>query len=342
MENAKLQNHFLATGQTRCWDEKGREIPCPGSGQDGEFRRGVPWPEPRFAQPGSGLVEDLLTGLVWTENANPLDFPLTWADALAGVEELNTQEHLGFTDWRLPGRRELRSLVSGQARRPVVPEEAGFKSIFTDWYWTSTSSAVNPGYAWYVHMDGGRMFYGRKTQYCLVWPVRGQGADVLPASGQKECFGVDGTPLDCPGSGQDPERAGGVPLPPDRFQERGETVLDRLTNLFWLKEADRAGGFATWQEALDLAGSVDEDGLAWRLPSINELESLVDCSESRPALADGHPFRKVGEAYWSSTTSFFETDWSWCLYMHKGAVGVGWKPGREFLVWPVADAPAGP
>jgi len=41
------------------------------------------------------------------------------------------------------------------------------------------------------------------------------------------------------------------------------------------------------------------------------------------------------EGYWSSTTSFFETDWAWVLYLEKGACGVGHKPGKTFHVWPV-------
>jgi len=78
-----------------------------------------------------------------------------------------------------------------------------------------------------------------------------------------------------------------------------------------------------------------ETGHEWRLPNINELESLVDASRDSPALPEGHPFKNAREAYWSSTTSFYETDWAYCLYLHKGAVGVGHKPGAEFSVWAV-------
>lgn len=39
---------YLPTGQTTCHDGSGTVAPCAGSGQDGAFRRGIPWPEPRF------------------------------------------------------------------------------------------------------------------------------------------------------------------------------------------------------------------------------------------------------------------------------------------------------
>lgn len=77
--------------------------------------------------------------------------------------------------------------------------------------------------------------------------------------------------------------------------------------------------------------------IGWRLPNINELESLVDCARHSPALSLGHPFTNLSEAYWSSTTSMFEPDWAWALYLDKGAIGVGQKSGRHFRVWPVAD-----
>mgnify|MGYP002870248384 CR=1 FL=1 len=69
--------------------------------------------------------------------------------------------------------------------------------------------------------------------------------------------------------------------------------------------------------------------------AINELESLVDASAHSPALSPGHPFTDLQQAYWSSTTSAFETDWAYVLYMHKGAVGVGYKKNRDFALWPV-------
>ncbi len=92
----------------------------------------------------------------------------------------------------------------------------------------------------------------------------------------------------------------------------------------------------TWGEALAAAAALArQSGQPWRLPTINELESLVDASYHAPALPRHHPFRNVQEAYWSGSTSFFEPDWAYVLYMHKGAVGVGYKKNQDFAVWPV-------
>src|SRR5207245_6844069 len=51
-----------ATGQTTCWDSNGNVIPCAGTGQDGELRKGAPL---AYVDHGNGTVTDLNTGLVW-------------------------------------------------------------------------------------------------------------------------------------------------------------------------------------------------------------------------------------------------------------------------------------
>ncbi len=329
----------MQTGQVTCHDTLGREIPCAGSGQDGEFRKGARWPAPRFEQKGETVL-DRLTGLVWTQNANLAEFPMTWQEALDFIAGMNRETAFGFSDWRLPNRRELRSLMSHQTRKPALPEGHPFQKVFLGWYWTSTTAAINTAYSWYIHLEGARMFYGNKEQFFLLWPVRGEGNGVLPATGQTECYGADGRPVPCAGTGQDGESRFGIwPVP--RFEPVGDAVIDHLTNLCWLRTADITGRLVTWSEALgavaDLNRQSSRENL-WRLPNINELESLVDCSTHSPALPAGHLFDKVREGYWSSTTSMFEPDWAWALYLTKGAVGVGQKWGAHFHAWAVCDA----
>ncbi len=129
--------------------------------------------------------------------------------------------------------------------------------------------------------------------------------------------------------------------PKPRFEVDSDTVIDRLTGLRWLKSADLAGGMTTWEGALFAVKELNrkaEGEVPWRLPNINEFESLVDASMHSPALPGGHPFTDVREGYWSSTTSMFEPDWAWALYLTKGATGVGQKWGKHFHVWAVSDA----
>jgi len=334
---------LLHTGQKNCYDEAGNKIYCRGSGQDGEYRIGAPWPEPRFVVLDETVL-DRLTGLTWSRDANPSGFPVTWQEALSKIAVMNQDNYLGGNDWRLPNRSELRSLMSYQSKKPALPAGHPFVNIFLGWYWTSTSAAINPAYAWSIHLEGARMFYGRKDQYYLFWPVRGRGSGVLPRTGQRHCYNSSGEIVSCTGSGQDGEHRLGQSWPVPRFEPEELTVFDRLTNLCWIRCADCSDGPVSWRQALAVVQNLNRSRFAgrdiWRLPNINELESLVDCSASRPALPEGHPFTGLREGYWSATSSFFETDWAWVLYLEKGACGVGHKPGRTFFVWPVCLADA--
>ncbi len=326
-----------ATGQNRCYDVTGREVPCAASGQDGETRFGRPWPASRFQVHGETVL-DRLTGLVWTRNANLNEFPASWQEALDLIAAMNAAHAHGHRDWRLPNRRELLSLISYQARKPALPDNHPFTNLFLGWYWTSTTAAINPAYAWYVHLEGGRTFYGRKDQEYLYWPVRGS-SNLLAATGQRCCYDSAGNSIPCSGSGQDGELRQGITPPEPRFLVRNETVLDRHSGLLWLRNGNFFSHPLNWEQALagmDLLNRENFGGRSdWHLPSINALESLVDCSRHTPALPERHPFREVQEVYWSATTSFFEPDWAWALYFHKGALGVGYKPTSLFSVWPV-------
>jgi hypothetical protein len=329
--------HYLDTGQRTCHADDGSEIPCEGSGQDASFAVGAPWPEPRF-EVRDDEARDRLTGLIWCRSANLAEFPLTWQEALDFVASMNREQRFGQRDWRMPNRRELRSLLSLQTKLPALPEQHPFTDVFNGWYWTSTTAAISPAHAWYVALDGARMFYGGKDQSFMLWPVRGEGLGVVPRTGQGLCYDTTGKVIACIGSGQDGEWRVGAPWPEPRFEMLQAGVLDRLTRLLWHRSANLTPQPMRWGEALAAVARLDQEGesRAWRLPTINELEVLVDCATHSPALPSGHPFADVQDIYWSSTTSLFEPDWAWALYLEKGATGIGQKRFAQFSVWAVA------
>ncbi len=335
--------HYLDTGQRTCHAVDGREIACAGSGQDASFAVGVSWPEPRFEvckeeAHGDNEVLDRLTGLIWCRNANLAEFPLTWQEALDFVVTMNREQRFGQRDWRMPNRRELRSLLSLQTRLPALPERHPFIHLFNGWYWTATTAAIGAAHAWYVAFDGARMFYGGKDQSFMLWPVRGAGLNVLPRTGQGLCYDAAGSVIACAGSGQDGEFRYGAAWPEPRFELLPAGVLDRLTGLLWRRSANLTAQPVVWLAALAAVAELNQKDAEnhWRLPTINELEVLVDCATHSPALPSGHPFADVLDIYWSSTSSLFEPDWAWALYLGKGATGVGQKRLAEFSVWAVA------
>ncbi len=294
-------------------------------------------PSARFSLKGD-VVTDTATGLVWPLNAQPAETGLSWAEAFGFIESMNRENRFGHSDWRLPNRRELYSLVDHAEREPALPQDHPFERVWAGRYWTSTTSARDYSYAWWVQFSGGRMFFGRKADDAVVWPVRGTSA-TLWATGQKGCHDVNGAPMDCAGTGQDGALRMGLAWPEPRFREIGGDIEDRLTGFVWQRRADLAGRMVDRETAGRIvAEEAERTGQPWRLPAIMELESLADCSRADPALPADHPFENVREAYWSATDSGYDPEWSFCFYMHKGAVGVGFKTRPEFHVWAVRTA----
>lgn len=296
------------SGQVTCFDSLGHNIPCARTGQDGQYHTGRPWPAPRFETSDESLVRDRLTGLVWPRDASAAGWPMNWSEAWDWVEERNREGYLGHDDWRLPGRRELLALTSLAHARPALPPDHPFRGLFQHWHWTSTPSVSAPGHCWRVHLEGGRMFPGPREAAHMVLPVRG--ASWLQS--------------------ETPELAAlrGCPWPEHRFETSVDGVHDRLTGLVWFPRVLPEQGEASWQGSLDVAARTD----GWRLPTIWELESLVDVSRAWPALPQRHPFGQGLDGVWSSTTSGYDPAWAWVLYFGKGAVGVGHKPGKHFKI----------
>jgi len=167
-----LKTSVIQTDQTNCFNSGGEKIPCAGTGQDGESRVGIKWPEFRFIAQGETVI-DQLTNLTWTKDANPAEFPLMWQEAKDYIRDMNTLEKFGCNDWRLPTRKELFSLISHVNINPALPAKHPFVNVFAGYYWTSTTCARLSNQAWYVHLGGGRVYRGMKHGSYMVWPVRG-------------------------------------------------------------------------------------------------------------------------------------------------------------------------
>ena len=140
------------------------------TGDDGDYEKGVAWPNPRFTvQADTNCVLDNLTGLIWARNAN-MGGPMTWSNAIFYCEALN---YGGQTDWRLPNAKELYSLIDLGRDTPALPTGHPFAGVQSDYYWSSSTYAGSSVYAWFVHLYDGRVGYGLKTSTAYVWPVRG-------------------------------------------------------------------------------------------------------------------------------------------------------------------------
>jgi len=131
-------------------------------------------------------------------------------------------------------------------------------------------------------------------------------------------------------------------LPPsDRFivllNWKNEAVFDQKTGLVWEKSAKSS--YSNWSGAHQRC-----DNLAlgnrkeWRLPTLEELASLVDPSvpSPGPTLPAGHPFNAMSTFYWSATTDARNNANAWGVAFDIAGVGSGGKTTIDY-VWCVHD-----
>jgi hypothetical protein len=366
------------TGQTSCYDTGSNisaVIPCAGVvGQDGAERRGMPWPTPRFTVNSDSTITDELTGLIWAGDAGAptvsgttscVGGSLTWQGALDYVACLNANNYLGHSDWRLPNRREQRTLFDyGDTSWPPALAAPGLFTNVALMYWTSTTYSPNRYGAWYVYASPwtSHVTWQVKSYSASVlgvWPVRGGpagGADVaFPANtartGQSRSYSAS----------DDGALQRGVPWPATRFTSNPDgTVADGLTGLTWASEAGTptfigttatcTGGAPMWPDALGYVQCLNANAYQgysdWRLPNVNELETLVHagygeescggtpCS-TNAAWLNTQGFKNVHAAdYWSSTVLVTNSINVFPVDMTDGGIMTIWMSTGAYI-WPV-------
>jgi len=109
-----------------------------------------------FAAPfidNGSTVTDTRTGLVWQKQDD--GNTRTWDGALSYCEGLPLA---GQNDWRLPNIKELESLTDDSRYNPAI--DPVFTGTKLSHYWSSTTYAYDPNYAWVVNFYDGYVYYG--------------------------------------------------------------------------------------------------------------------------------------------------------------------------------------
>jgi hypothetical protein len=357
---ARFSYAITDTGQTKCYDDR-REIapPKPGQpfyGQDAQFQN-----HPASYQlSADGLaVQDLVTGLTWqrspdTDGDGKLSSrdKLTLTQAQALPAKLNAARFGGFDDWRLPSIKELYSIFDARGTDPSGPMDMD-TSRLTPYIETKFFKFAygDPG-------DGERVIdsqYASSTRYVGQSPrgggklfgvnfadgrIKGYDLQMLGGRNEKTFFVicVRGNPA----YGKN-----------DFHDNKDGTITDRATGLIWSRSDSGQG--MDWQAALAWVQQKNAERFLghkdWRLPSVKELQSIVDYTRSPdtsrspaidPVFSCTAITNEAGQTdypfYWSSTTHIGLRGGEAAMYVAFGRAA-GWMTQRGAVGEPPGAGP---
>lgn len=255
------------------------------------------------------MVRDEITGLTWEvktdhDDIHNIDDTYTWQGAQDNfITRLNNDNFGGYADWRLPTIKELNAITSkgwyntavNQHYFPNIKYSTSAPRLV---YWSSTtavtSDSSDSGLAWFLDFQDGDIYFrnnGDKNNENYVLAVRGRQINSTFVDNE------DGTVTDI---------ATGL-----MWQQAGPTNQDGSAKSMLWEEA------LTYCEELELAGKDD-----WRLPNINELQSIVDYTAYDPSV-DVTTFPDTqSESYWSSTSYDADSSFAWDIHFLSGDIWV--------------------
>ena len=112
---------------------------------------------------GKVVVTDSKTGLMWQKE---YETDKTWQDALKYCKDLT---YAGYSDWRLPNKNELASLINYE--KSGAPYSY-FPDTLSTSFWSSSTYAPNTSRAWVVYFYSGHVLISNKTNDLNVRCVR--------------------------------------------------------------------------------------------------------------------------------------------------------------------------
>ena len=117
-----------------------------------------------------------------------------------------------------------------------------------------------------------------------------------------------------------------------RFIEKPDCYLDQETGLEWSKDNS---GPCTWGRAIEMFKDpvfyhefVEKKNTEWRVPTIQELLTLVDYKRYDPATSLPGMMLSL---YWSSTTYAYLTSYAWLIYFGYGYGSYGSKSSSYYV-----------
>ena len=95
-------------------------------------------------------------------------------DTYSYVRAMNEQKLCGYSDWRLPTRKEMETLVDyNNTAKEATIDKTYFPEAVPSWYWTATENPQSENFAWYLLFRNGIALNDLKERPKHIRLVRG-------------------------------------------------------------------------------------------------------------------------------------------------------------------------
>ena len=113
------------------------------------------------------------------------------------------------------------------------------------------------------------------------------------------------------------------------FLLASETVITSSAGLMWQDNSEAKNTTRKWKEALNYCAKLSLAGHSdWRLPSIKELQSIVDVGRYKPSIQKGFKNVNTSLSYWSSSVHVSNSKYAWIVSFKSGYTNNDDKTGE--------------
>lgn len=192
------------------------------------------------------------------------------------------------------------------------------------------------------------LFFGFKTASGAWFTLRTKAKITTPntysatplKTGQTQCYDASYNPTACSNTtGQDGNHLKGQVR---SYTDNGNgTVSDNSTGLMWNKCSEGLSGSScsigtatthTWPNAINLCeGSTHAGYTDWRLPNINELQSLANYGTHSPSINTTVFPNTVTSSFWTSTADASNPAYSWVVIFGVGNLYYYTKTSSQYV-----------
>lgn len=117
----------------------------------------------------------------------------------------------------------------------------------------------------------------------------------------------------------------------DQWERSNDIVSDTVLNLMWQDNMDVAYARETWENAQAQCKTTELGGFKdWRLPSYDELLSIVNYDHHSPAI--NPTFQNSGtDYYWTSSSYGSDADSMWVVRFSDGSTNKSYKSYENYV-----------